>query len=259
MRASLFDFSPQGWGRIWAGTAIGTIVCIGVAFAIDSYTPATGTWAWGARPINNVIIPAVLGIPLFGYLLAKQRQLAIAHNELMVLASTDALTSCFNRHAFMTLVERYLDRMEDQKTGAQAALLVIDIDHFKQINDTYGHESGDLALSSVASAIKASVREFDVVGRIGGEEFGVLLPGASQDRAAIIAERIRTNVFETELHLAGEMRKVSVSVGGVAFTTDRNASELLRIADQRLYAAKRAGRNRVLMQQLASTQSMSLH
>ena len=259
MRGTLFDFSPQGWGRIWAGTAVGTIACIAVAFAIDGYSPATGTWGWGARPINNLLIPTVLGIPLFGYLLAKQRQLAIAHNELMVVASTDALTSCLNRHAFMTLVEGYLDRMEHQRSDAQAALLVIDIDHFKQINDTYGHDSGDVALARVAHAIKDSVREFDVVGRIGGEEFGVLLPGASQERAAAIAERIRKNVFETDLALAGGTRRVSVSVGGVTFDDDRDVSELLRVADQRLYAAKRSGRNRVVMQQLPHDQKMSLH
>jgi diguanylate cyclase (GGDEF)-like protein len=259
MRSTLLDFSSIGWGRVWSGTAVGTLACIAVAFAIDGYSPDTGTWGWGDKPINNVLIPLVLGIPFFGYLLAKQRQLALAHKELMVLASTDALTSLLNRHAFVTLVERYLDRMEHQQADAEAALLVIDIDHFKQINDTFGHDCGDVALAKVAHAIKDSVREFDVVGRIGGEEFSVLLPGASEERAAAIAERIRSNVFATDLALAGETRHVSVSVGGVTFDDDRDISELLRTADQRLYAAKRAGRNRVVMQQLPHVQTMSLH
>jgi diguanylate cyclase (GGDEF)-like protein len=259
MRGVLLDFSAGGWGRVWAGTAVGTLACIAVTFAIDGYSLETGTWGWGERPINNVLIPLVLGIPFFGYLLGKQRQLALAHKELMVLASTDALTTCLNRRAFVALVERYLDRMEHQRTDDEAALLVIDIDHFKRINDTYGHDCGDVALARVAHAIKDSVREFDVVGRIGGEEFGVLLPGASRERAAAIAERIRTNVFKTDLPLAGETRHVSVSVGGVTFDDDRDISELLRVADQRLYAAKRAGRNRVVMQQLPHERTMSIH
>jgi diguanylate cyclase (GGDEF)-like protein len=259
MRKAFLDFSPGGWGRVWAGTAVGTLACIAVAFAIDSYSPETGTWGWGEKPVNNVLIPLVLGIPFFGYLLSKQRQLSLAHGELMVLASTDALTSCLNRRAFVTLVERYLDRMEHQRADGEAALLVIDIDHFKQINDTFGHDCGDVALATVANAIKDSVREFDVVGRIGGEEFGVLLPGASEERAASIAERIRRNVFETDLALAGETKRVSVSVGGVTFDDDRDVSELLRVADQRLYAAKRAGRNRVIMQQLPHQQPVRLH
>ncbi len=259
MRSTLFDFSPCGWGRVWSGTAVGTLACIAVAFAIDGYSPDTGTWGWGERPINNVLIPLVLGIPLFGFLLGKQRQLALAHRELMVLASTDALTSLLNRRAFVAIVENYLDRMEHKRTDAKAALLVIDIDHFKKINDTFGHDSGDVALARVAQAIKDSVRDFDVVGRIGGEEFSVLLPGASEERAAAIAERIRSNVFETDLALAGGTRRVSVSVGGVTFDDGRDISELLRTADQRLYAAKRTGRNRVVMQQLAHDQTMSLH
>ena len=240
MRSRLFDFSPCGWGRVWAGSVIGTLACMAVAFAIDSYS-------------------LVLGVPFFGYLLGKQRQLALAHKELMVVASTDALTSCLNRRAFVTLVERYLDRMEHQRTDDTAALLVIDIDHFKQINDTFGHDCGDVALAKVAHAIKDSVREFDVVGRIGGEEFCVLLPGASQERAATIAERIRSNVFETDLALAGETRRVSVSVGGVTFDHDKDVGALLRTADQRLYAAKRAGRNRVILQQFPQEQAMSIH
>ncbi|MBE0705034.1 MAG: GGDEF domain-containing protein [Afipia sp.] len=259
MRSKLFDFSPRGWGRVWAGTVVGTLACIAVAFAIDGYSPETGTWGWGEKPINNVLIPLVLGIPFFGYLLGKQRQLALAHEELMVVASTDALTSCLNRRAFVSLVEGYLDRMDQHRTDDTAALLVIDIDHFKQINDTFGHDCGDVALATVAQAIKESVREFDVVGRIGGEEFCVLLPGASQERAAAIAERIRRNVFETDLALGGEMRRVSVSVGGVTFDHDKDISDLLRTADQRLYAAKRAGRNRVILHQIPQEYAMSIH
>lgn len=250
MRGMLLDFSPQGWGRVWLGAVIGTLGCVAIAFAIDGYSPASGTWSWGSRPINNLVIPVVLGIPLFSYLLAKQRQLAVAHEELMILSSTDALTSCLNRRAFVALVERYLDRMERHHTLEQAALLVIDVDHFKMINDSFGHDIGDVALIKVAHAIKDSVRQSDAVGRIGGEEFSVLLSGASHDGATAVAEHIRKNVYDTDLGLPGASRQLSVSVGGVTFDKTSDLRTLFRTADQRLYAAKRAGRNLVVMHDL---------
>ncbi len=247
MISSFFDFSPYGWSRVWAGTLLGTLACIAAALAIDTYSWETGTWELAERYRNNILIPLVVAPPFFFFLLSKLRQLALAHRELMIVASTDALTNCLNRHAFMTLVERYLDRISTLERGREGSLLIIDVDHFKRINDTFGHARGDETLTSVASAIKGAVREYDVVGRIGGEEFSVLLPGATQEKATTIAERIRREVSDTELLLDGQSRHVSVSVGGVTFDSSAFVSEIFRIADERLYAAKRRGRNRVVM------------
>jgi diguanylate cyclase (GGDEF)-like protein len=243
----LVDFSVFGWGRVWAGTLAGTLVCIAAALVIDSYSWETSDWKLGERYRNNFLIPLVVAPPFFFFLLSKLRQLAMAHRELMVVAATDALTNCLNRHAFVTLVERYLDRISTYERGHQGSLLIIDVDHFKRINDTFGHGRGDEALTSVAGAIKGAVREYDVVGRIGGEEFSVLLPGATLEKATTIAERIRREVFDTELLMDGQSQRVSVSVGGVTFDGSAFTNEIFRIADLRLYAAKRRGRNRVVM------------
>jgi diguanylate cyclase len=154
------------------------------------------------------------------------------------------------------MVDRYLDRIADKGETAPGALLVIDVDHFKRINDSFGHECGDEALKLIAQRIKRALREHDLVGRIGGEEFSVLLPGVSHEHALKVAERIRTEVFSTEMMLAGDHCRLSVSVGGVTFDYNASFSELYRHADQKLYAAKRNGRNRVEMLQ-GSTSSVA--
>lgn len=259
MFEQLLDLSPTGRGRVFVLSALGTLCCIVVAFAIDSYSFETGSWGWGEQPLNNLIIPLVLAPAFFGYLLSKLRELALAHRELMIVASTDALTQCLNRRAFTAIVDRYLDRIAERRTGDQGALLIIDVDHFKQINDRFGHDGGDEALKHVAQAIKGALRDLDVVGRIGGEEFSVLLPGVSDDRASKVAERIRAEVYASELKLAGEQCRMSVSVGGATFDSNASFSDLYRCADQKLYAAKRNGRNRVEIHYAGSNAPISLH
>ena len=240
-------FSPYGHARVWAGTGLGTAVCIAAAFSIDSYSWRHGTWELSATYLSNLVIPLVVAPPFFFYLLSKLRQLAIAHRELMLVASTDGLTNCLNRHAFMMLLDRYLDRAFRKEEETKGALLVIDIDHFKRINDTFGHACGDEALKAVAGVIKGAVRETDFVGRIGGEEFGVLVVGATFDKTATVAERIRREVYDLQLQLGGSHKRVSVSIGGAAIGNDSDANALYRAADERLYLAKRSGRNRVVL------------
>lgn len=239
------DLSPRGRARVYLLTALGTLLCIAVAFAFDSYDPQTGEWGLGSRPINNVIIPLVLATPFFFFLLSKLRELAIAHQELMKVASTDALTSCLNRRAFAAMVDAYLDRVERHQAAPAGALLIIDVDHFKRINDSFGHDLGDEALKLIASTIREAVRDVDLVGRIGGEEFGVFLPGADPGRTTTIAERIRASIHAVEFAPAGQRYPISASVGGATFDHGSSFDKLYRAADQRLYAAKRGGRNRI--------------
>jgi diguanylate cyclase len=239
------DFSRQGKARVWVLTTLGTLVCMAVAFAIDSWDFRAGGWRLGARPLNNVLIPLVLATPFFYLLLSKLRELAIAHHELMHVASTDSLTSCLNRRAFTAMVEAYLDRVTRERAQPVGALLVIDIDHFKTINDRYGHDQGDEALKLVAGSIRSSVRDLDLVGRMGGEEFGVFLPGADKDRSATIAERIRSAISTLNFAPGGRRHAISASVGGASFKGRASFAELYRLADQRLYAAKRDGRDRI--------------
>lgn len=106
------------------------------------------------------------------FLMTKLRELAIAKHDLTILASTDSLTQVLNRGPFTLVVDAYLAKVRAAQLSEPAALLVVDVDHFKRINDRFGHARGDTALKLIAQSIKASVREVDLVGRIGGEEFG---------------------------------------------------------------------------------------
>lgn len=232
--------------RVAMLTGVGTLVCIGVALAFDSYSPAEG-WRWGARPWNNVIIPLLLAPPLFYFLLSQMRQLSIAYGRLEAIASTDSLTSCLNRAAFATLVEAYLERFATSPERNQGAMLIIDVDHFKRINDEFGHDRGDEALTLVASSIRAVLRNVDIIGRLGGEEFSVFLPGASVEHCARLGDRIRQAVGELEFRPTGEPYPITVSVGAAPFSSATTFSELYRVADQHLYLAKKTGRNRVVV------------
>jgi diguanylate cyclase (GGDEF)-like protein len=170
----------------------------------------------------------------------RSAQLREANRKLEKLASTDWLTDCLNRRAFTSRVGSNLGR-----AGGSGALLVIDADHFKTVNDRFGHERGDEVLQLIATAIRDSVRDGDLVGRIGGEEFGVFLKDAGLDVADRAAERIRAAVNGLFVTSDGIAQRLSVSIGGAICASDAGFSELFRIADRRLYEAKHAGRNRV--------------
>lgn len=237
------DFSARGRARVYLLTVLGTLLCIGVAYFVDSFDFATGVWTTGG--INNFIIPLVLATPLLHFTLSKMRELAIAHHELMHVAATDSLTSLLNRRAFNAMVDGYLERMERRKTEPVGALLLIDIDHFKDINDSFGHDRGDEALKLIAHSLREAVRDADLVGRMGGEEFGIFLPDSDSGRVATIAERVRAAIQAIVFSPAGQRHQISASVGGAVFDRRLTFEELYHVADQRLYAAKREGRNRV--------------
>ena len=173
----MIDLSSTSRLRVYVGTAIGTAICILLAFVIDSYSFETGEWSLADRAINNLMIPLIIAPPFFLLLLAKLRELSLAHRELLTLSTTDSLTNCLNRRAFSSLIDAYLERIEGTPDRGTGALLILDVDHFKSVNDRYGHARGDDALKLIADAIKTSVREVDLVSRLGGEEFGVFLPG----------------------------------------------------------------------------------
>ena len=238
--------SVRTWRQIAVLTLAGTLLCILVAFAIDSYSLEDHMFRWGNEPMKNVIIPLVLAPPIFVLLLSRMRALAIAHEQMEIIASTDGLTDCLTRRAFTTLVDAYLERVDREHNARRGALLVIDVDNFKAVNDHYGHQNGDEALKMIAGNIKSSLRELDLVGRMGGEEFSVFLPGAAPDAARRVAERIRASVNKTLFTPQGAPVALSVSVGGTSFRTQTSFSDLYRMADQQLYSAKSAGRNRVI-------------
>jgi len=191
-----------------------------------------------------LVMPIVLGGPLSFYLMLQQQRLKLANIRLAQIASIDSLTGCLNRGAFTNRVE---ERTIDPDFPAHGALLVIDADGFKQVNDRFGHDLGDEALQRIAAAILATVRQHDLVGRIGGEEFAVLLSGADRIAAARVAERIRNAIGSIVFSPGGARCPLSVSIGGALFEHPTPFLTLYRQADQRLYEAKHLGRDRVAM------------
>lgn len=240
------DLSVTSWQRVVAFTVLGTAFCIAVAFVVDGYSIGDGGWRWeDKRPLNNLIIPLILAPPFFFFLLSQMRQLAIAHRELLTLATTDSLTSLLNRRAFTEMADGYLRRIQESPEPRTGALLVVDVDHFKRINDRFGHETGDEALKLIARTLSSAVRDTDLVGRMGGEEFVVFLPGQHPAQVPEIAERIRASISRADFVSDGSRYPLSVSIGGVLFEGAAPFRDLYRIADEHLFGAKRGGRNRV--------------
>jgi len=174
-------------------------------------------------------------------LVRTHAQLAAAHRLLAEKASRDDMTGFLNRESFFAALEAA------RREPFRGSLLIIDADHFKSINDRFGHLAGDEALLHIAAAIRRGVREGDILGRIGGEEFGVFLTGAAASEAAGIAERIRAEVEKIRfLPEDGQVVALGVSIGGTICSPQAPLSELIRCADGCLYRAKARGRNRVV-------------
>jgi diguanylate cyclase (GGDEF)-like protein len=166
---------------------------------------------------------------------------AAYHAELHRRATTDGLTGLPNRGSF----EGWLARESEQARSGRhpLAMLLIDVDHFKQVNDRHGHVAGDAVLREVAARLRAAVRGADLVARVGGEEFGALLPGTGIAAATEVGERIRAHVRGTPVGLGDEAVQVTVSIGAVALEPGDDELSLVSRADLRLYEAKRAGRD----------------
>src|SRR6267142_2411664 len=167
-------------------------------------------------------------------------------DEVQRLATLDGLTGTYNRRHFMELA--HLAFESARRFGQPLTAVMLDVDHFKSINDEYGHHVGDQVLRTLAERCRSTLRTIDVLGRYGGEEFAILLPGTTRRNAAtILAERIRHRVAEELIHTDAGPVGVTVSVGVAAMeTTTRNPEELFKRADAALYEAKQAGRNRVV-------------
>jgi len=160
------------------------------------------------------------------------------------LANIDPLTQSLTRRQFIIMAETEFRRFARYKRPL--SLLIIDADHFKEINDTYGHYAGDLTLRSLSVVALEQKRGQDVWGRLGGEEFGLLMPETTKDQALVLAERIRSVWKDSPVHLDGQLIHSTMSIGvAEAGENDESLEDLLRRADRMLYKAKRAGRDRV--------------
>jgi diguanylate cyclase (GGDEF)-like protein len=161
------------------------------------------------------------------------------------LATTDPLTGALNRRHFMELMSREQRRAE--RYNAVFSMLMIDIDHFKRVNDTYGHQTGDQAIQAMADACQKALRPTDLLARYGGEEFIITLVHTDQVGAAKVAERLRESVSEIELPTEQGVLKFTISVGVSTFFKRSLLEEIIGRADQALYQAKTSGRNRVCL------------
>jgi len=251
------DLSPQSKTRSYVATIAGSLLCVAAALFFDSFN-------WLHMPSDvriraillDIFLPLLLAAPLIYFFMNKLRELAIAHDRLAIFASTDALTGVLNRSALTSAIERRLVADPVDGGAVRGALLILDADNFKSINDSYGHDQGDVALRLITDAVRSVLRQTDLVGRIGGEEFCVFLSGATQFTADAVGERIRHAVSVTPFTPQGKLHKLSVSVGGAVFDRRLPLSELLRIADQQLYFAKQNGRNRVAVSPIVHYESV---
>jgi len=207
-----------------------------------------------ANPPDQIIAPSVTNFiyillsgqqPLFGSIGFLLLYNEILQQELHTLARIDPLTGVSNRLAIDEATAQLLERAVRQRQSL--GVLMLDADHFKSVNDRFGHGSGDKVLRALVSRIRATLRETDVIGRVGGEEFVVLSPGLDLPAALQLGERIRLMVQSTPILIDDHMLQLTVSVGvAVAAPGERDGAAVLQRADKALYAAKRAGRNRVM-------------
>jgi diguanylate cyclase (GGDEF)-like protein len=194
---------------------------------------------------NMYNIPRLQFFSVFGYQMAASLKHIQRFSTVKKEAIYDTLTNLFNRRHFEERLSAETQKAFESESNL--SVIMVDIDHFKKVNDTFGHDGGDKVLREIASLLKNSVRKHDTVARYGGEEFVLLLPGAPLDPTNMVAERIRRSVENTPFDMGKTQIRITISLGISNFPTQRMKSkeELVKMADLALYEAKRGGRNRV--------------
>jgi len=232
--------------------------------AFHSVAPAGGEAPFIAQPVfidkKLFAILMLFGVdekelPVLAILIQRfiaEAQRVKLYHKIETLAITDGLTDVYVRRHLLERLEEEIDR--SKRFGFKLSFLMIDVDHFKLFNDQYGHLVGDVVLKQVADTIKKNVREVDLAGRYGGEEFGVLLIDTDEEGAFFVAERIRKAVADRAFKAYDENLKVTISIGCSTFSQKINAVDLLvDTADSALYQAKRQGRNKVCLSSISAT------
>ncbi len=220
-------------GMAWGITFAGATVLLRALVGFDQMPPET---ALQARIVNEMAYLAVVGLAIAGL-----SQLRRTQALLELLATHDPLTSVLNARAFSNQLAQELRR--NRRYGRPLALIYLDLDDFKTVNDAHGHATGDAVLRLVADAMRSAVRQADVVGRMGGDEFAVLMPETDGSVALAAATRL-VNGIRTVFR---GTPSVTASIGVVSCRgTEAETDELLRRADQAMYAAKRGGKDRVV-------------
>ncbi len=192
---------------------------------------------------SGIMVAIIGGLVVF-VILPIMRRIADQTKELIDLARTDPLTGCHNRRSFLRESESEFNRF--RRYGADMSVIMLDIDNFKKINDTYGHAAGDEVIRRLAQICIDNIRKSDVLGRLGGEEFAILMPETSAENAQIAAEKLRTALEDTPVAFNGHDITFTVSLGlTLASPDDEEMFQVVNRADEALYRAKNGGRNQV--------------
>jgi two-component system, cell cycle response regulator len=223
------------------------IVNTGKSILVRDLGSTNGTYV-NDEPVEEYILRdgdlIKIGRTIFKFLTGGNIENAY-HEEIYRLTTVDGLTQISNKRFFMESLEREIARAHRYQRAMSLAMF--DIDHFKRINDTYGHLAGDYVLKQLASAVKQKIRREDLFARYGGEEFAIILPEITLAAALTFSEKVRQVVEEHEFRFENTSIDVTISMGVADADADvRDVDELIKRADERLYAAKAAGRNRVI-------------
>ena len=223
------------------GGILPTLLCHTVPLGSQDYeTGIFALWCGEEAKVSPESLQIVGMLANAAYVVLDNARL---YQEMQRLATTDELTGLANYRRFQEVLEREFQR--SQRTGEPMAVLILDLDDFKAINDIFGHKRGDQVLQSVAAALMGSARQYDLVARYGGEEFAVVLPGTGARGAVEMGERLRLLVRTVASRM--KLERLSTSVGVAVFPSQHvaDAQSLVREADAALYRAKRDGKNRV--------------
>lgn len=235
--------------RSWSVPAVRLLVtiacCVAGALAFNYllFRAAGLPFVW-TGVVSATFIAAAIATPLLAHGAYRERELAGLKLRLNQASAADHLTSLLDGAVFTALVDTFRATAEAKPGARHGALLVIDVDHFKEVNTRFGRSWGDEALRVIADVIRASVRSGDLVGRLGGEEFGIFLPNAGRENAEEVAERVRKVIADTLFEPGGKRCLLTVSVGGIVFEDQLVFDELIEAAEEQMVLAKRGGRNR---------------
>ena len=223
---------------------LGTVLNVG---GVVLSMPGTPLYAVLVNHLMSGILVCIVAYIALAHLAVEDRLRASLHDA----AFRDSLTGLYNRRYVFNIFRTELKKY--QRYSDPFSVMLIDADHFKQINDQYGHRAGDAALRGIADACNKSIRDTDVVGRFGGEEFIILLPHTRATDAAIVAERIRHTMLQSDLYWQGQRLDVKLSLGVAEAGLHADGfDELITAADRALYAAKKGGRNQTVIADIAS-------
>lgn len=231
----------------FAGIAYG-----GILIWVAKVTNKMGLKAFELGHENSELVAALKDSNL--QLAHKNDALHYALAKVEEIATTDELTRCYNRRYMMESLKRELEMAK--RNGDPFSFMLLDVDHFKRVNDTFGHVSGDRALATVAETLQANKRTGDTLARFGGEEFAIQLPGTTIESALLSAQRLRIAVEARPIEFADQHQYVTISIGITQWWPGEDVEMLIHRADQALYEAKRNGRNRVAVNPLSALTSV---